>query len=1055
MPEYRDIVLKRDNRLKEKQDKKQPIRAVITDSLGNASGSGDIWANRNTRKVWIRELATASVRQVVCYSITPAIGLGVMVGYKPWSNVQQVLESDTDFLGITNATGTSYEAPSNEDFLPGGRLQLWIQSKLLVPLATYPNTTGLVVNVTSGYYPYNGERKFFAGLTNVDISASQPAAGQYRFVGLYLDSSNTLQTINGTAGGTTPPAEPTWPSGAFQLSVVRLYNPQTKINLLLDTDANNDIFDRRMAWSEVFGSNVWPRPGKINIGFDEYDTLAAAVAAAVANDVIRMGEGSFTCDNVTLPSDVSLEGSGQTNTTLTQTSDANCLTSSGGRVSNLAISMTINSANNRTALIPNNSAIVENVDIVASNAGAGRCDGILSNTADDPIIHNCSTSVDGYGVLVNHASTIVTIRLGFHFGTLGDVEVTTGKVNAFYFQADNVTAYPATRGLWFDTDAFTRIEADLSYRATVGRSLGVWLEGISDSFKRFEGTGATGFSAALTAAADGDTIRLEAGTATGTFTVSDAISIIGSGTTETIINNTADTTDTVLTISHANIEIYNLKVSQTGAGLAGISHLCVLNNQTGFVMDNVSIEKTTGSSTTAIGFESTAGDSLLRNCKINVSAASVTNYSIYLLTAGSTVTIEGGEITAGTIVTSHASAVLKLQGCRLGSSVTFDTSGGGTIEGWYIDSNGLIVHLNPIAGANPAYFSILAVPPPIIISNGAINIWQRGTSFAAIGNAVYGVDRFRHGVIGAAVHTASRSTDVPTVAQAGVLANYSYYLDCTTADASIAAADATFTRYVIEGYDFLRIAQQQFTLSFWVKATKTGIYCVAFGNSGADRSYVVEYTINSADTWEYKTVTVSASPTAGTWSYTNGIGLAIYWTIASGSNYQTTANAWQTGNFIATSNQVNGTDSTNNDWRMTLFDIVPGAYARPFPIVPFQNDFDRCLRYYYKSFDYATAPAQSAGVTASISFPALAGGAATEPSGTHLLPVPMRITGGTLTTYNPSANNAQVRDVTAAADCSATALTAAEDSFYITCTGNAGTAARNQLRVHVTLDREF
>ena len=66
------------------------------------------------------------------------------------------------------------------------------------------------------------------------------------------------------------------------------------------------------------------------------------------------------------------------------------------------------------------------------------------------------------------------------------------------------------------------------------------------------------------------------------------------------------------------------------------------------------------------------------------------------------------------------------------------------------------------------------------IINGNFDIWQRGTSFAAPALADYHADRFYHVIAGAAVHTVSRSTDVPTYAQSGVKSNYSLLVDCTT-----------------------------------------------------------------------------------------------------------------------------------------------------------------------------------------------------------------------------------------------------------------------------------
>jgi hypothetical protein len=246
------------------------------------------------------------------------------------------------------------------------------------------------------------------------------------------------------------------------------------------------------------------------------------------------------------------------------------------------------------------------------------------------------------------------------------------------------------------------------------------------------------------------------------------------------------------------------------------------------------------------------------------------------------------------------------------------------------------------------------------IINGAMEVWQRGTSFAAITNTSFGADRWQYQNGGTtAVHTYSRSTDVPTVSEAGVLAPYSVLVDCTTADGTIAAGDYCAIRQNIEGYVWRKFAQRACTLSFWVRATKTGIYTVSFRNNEIgvpDRSLVLEYTVNASNVWEKKTLSVPASPSAGTWDYTNGPGLGLWWNLCGGSTYYTTPGTWNVGNFLSTSNQVNALDSTSNDFKLTLVQFEVGNEATEFEDIPFEVELARCMRYYEKSYDYATDP---------------------------------------------------------------------------------------------------
>ena len=234
-----------------------------------------------------------------------------------------------------------------------------------------------------------------------------------------------------------------------------------------------------------------------------------------------------------------------------------------------------------------------------------------------------------------------------------------------------------------------------------------------------------------------------------------------------------------------------------------------------------------------------------------------------------------------------------------------------------------------------------------IVINGDFNIWQRGTSFVGVADNQYTVDRWVYRKINTtAVHDISRSTDVPTIAQAGRKFNYSVLIDCQTIDASISAADIVVFFQKIEGYSFLPIAQKTFTISFWVKATKIGIYCIAFTNGSGDRGYVAEYIINASDTWEKKTITVPASPSAGSWDYTNGIGINAVFCLAAGSNYQTTPNIWQNGDFSATANQVNSCDNAANNFRLCGVQIEAGSLATPFESIPYSLEDMLCKRYY-------------------------------------------------------------------------------------------------------------
>ena len=198
-----------------------------------------------------------------------------------------------------------------------------------------------------------------------------------------------------------------------------------------------------------------------------------------------------------------------------------------------------------------------------------------------------------------------------------------------------------------------------------------------------------------------------------------------------------------------------------------------------------------------------------------------------------------------------------------------------------------------------------------VVINGAFDFWQRNTSFAAIANNAYHADRFHYIKTGAMVQTITRSTDVPTSSNS----TYSLLSTVTTIDASIAAGDYTGILQHIEGNVLRSFKSKKMVMTFWVKAFKTGTYCVSLRNGTATRSLVLEYTVNASNTWEKKTVRFTHDA-SGTWAYDTSIGLTAVFVQASGSTFNTTAGTWQNGQYLATSNQVNGVDSVSNTFQL-------------------------------------------------------------------------------------------------------------------------------------------
>ncbi len=121
------------------------------------------------------------------------------------------------------------------------------------------------------------------------------------------------------------------------------------------------------------------------------------------------------------------------------------------------------------------------------------------------------------------------------------------------------------------------------------------------------------------------------------------------------------------------------------------------------------------------------------------------------------------------------------------------------------------------------------------------------------------------------------------------------------------------------------------------------------------------------------------------------------------------------------------------------------------------DEFLRCQKFYASSFANSnTIPATNVGNnTGECRGIAGKAGAASEFIAIRY-PVKMRITPTTITLYNPLAANAQVRDITAGADMSASAVTGSTSlDFFVGATGAAGTAVGNLIAIHYTADAEI
>ena len=243
-----------------------------------------------------------------------------------------------------------------------------------------------------------------------------------------------------------------------------------------------------------------------------------------------------------------------------------------------------------------------------------------------------------------------------------------------------------------------------------------------------------------------------------------------------------------------------------------------------------------------------------------------------------------------------------------------------------------------------------------LIINGDMQVWQRATAATTVTNAYATVDRYKFTENTSGAFSSERSTDTPTGT------GYSLKLQCTTADTSMASGDYAYMVQNIEAQNLQSLqygtsSAKTLTLSFWVKSSKTGTYAIIF--SKLDNTVYLfrhEYTIDSADTWEKKTITIS--PTAGSTSFItsaagaidndNGTGCSVFWWLCSGTDLNGgTNNAWSSNTaHYTTTNQVNWFDSTSNNFYLSQVQLEIGEVATAFEHEDYGTTLAKCQRYF-------------------------------------------------------------------------------------------------------------
>ena len=250
------------------------------------------------------------------------------------------------------------------------------------------------------------------------------------------------------------------------------------------------------------------------------------------------------------------------------------------------------------------------------------------------------------------------------------------------------------------------------------------------------------------------------------------------------------------------------------------------------------------------------------------------------------------------------------------------------------------------------------------IINGQMQIDQRnaGASVTPTAGGTYQLDRW-----GCTISASSKYSVQQNAGSVTPPSGFTNYLGITSLSAYSVSSSDYFAQYQpIEGFNCADLGwgtanASPVTLSFWVRSSLTGTFGGSFGNGSFNRYYAFSYTINSANTWEQKSITV-AGDTTGTWATNNGIGIQVNFGLGVGSTYSGAAGSWGSSALFSTTGATSVIGTLSATWQVTGVQLEKGSTATSFDYRPYGTELALCQRYYYRILAESTASTFTSGM---------------------------------------------------------------------------------------------
>lgn len=329
-----------------------------------------------------------------------------------------------------------------------------------------------------------------------------------------------------------------------------------------------------------------------------------------------------------------------------------------------------------------------------------------------------------------------------------------------------------------------------------------------------------------------------------------------------------------------------------------------------------------------------------------------------------------------------------------------------------------------------------------LLINSGMQVWQRGTSIAGVASPAskaYGPDRWT-------LYRASSATGMTVSRQAGDTTAGSRYCARVQRDSGNSSTAIVYLRQPMSTENSIALRGKRLGVRFKARrgsnysASSNVLVVSVVTGTGTDEHPSGPYTGGASQAAVNVTLTTSFqvfNVDLGT------VGTTVT-ELAPGFYYTPVGTAGAADYFEVTDVLLSVTTDSNVDL---------GDY----PYRSFEDELARCLPYYEKSFAYATTPAQNAGGVGASWWPQILGASTSQHlPGMVLYKVAKRSGSPTVTLYNPSAANAQIRNTTDGTDWSSSTVAQSNaNGFILSGTSPSGSAAGEVASVQWTSDAEL